>query len=121
MFINNGVQPISIINSNPLTGTATPLSTASIDLSNTPSTSVVSFQISGVYTGALTPQVSDDGVTWNTLTGTPIIPELTGTAAATVLSAAVGVHRIAIAGHRFFRLSAQAAMTGAANVLMVAR
>lgn len=120
MFIQNGPQTISTQNSNPTSGTPTANSTASIDLKDALQQDV-SFQVLGTYTGALTPQVSNNNQNWTTLGGTLVIPEATQTAAATVASGGVGVYRVQVRGHRYFRLSANAAVTGSALVDMIAR
>lgn len=78
----------------------------------------VSFQVTGVYTGALTPQFSNDGTNWITLIGTTIRNIGTSTYSATVASATTGAFALSMAGFQYFRLVALAAVTGTATVTM---
>lgn len=117
-MISNGAQSISTQNLNPNSGVATALSVASLDLSRD-GADTCSVQVTGTYTGVLTPQVSNDGVNWVTLGGVPLINVNTGTGSATIPSAAVGMYQVDTAGFAFFRLSAQAAVTGAAVVTLI--
>lgn len=78
--------------------------------------STIGFIVSGTYTGALSLQLSQDGLTWVTAGGTPLIAEATGIPQATVASAAVGGYQADVSGYAFARLTALAAVTGTATL-----
>lgn len=118
MIIFEGAQTISTQNLNPTTGVPTALSTALLDMSKVPS-DTASVQIVGTYTGALTPQVSNDGVNWKTMGGLPLVDVTTGIGVATVASASQTIYQVDVSAYRYFRLSANAAVTGAAVVTLV--
>lgn len=117
MFIYDGANTISTQNLN-ATGVATALSASVLDMTKL-QCDTASIQIVGTYTGALTPQVSNDGVNWVTLGGTPLINQATGVGSATVPSGTQGLYQVDVAGFRYFRLVALAAVTGSAVVTMV--
>lgn len=73
-------------------------------------------QVTGTYSGALTPQATVDGTNWVTLGGTPIVNLSTGAYSTTIASAATGLYAIDITGYAGFRLVANAAVTGTATV-----
>lgn len=81
-------------------------------------------QVTGVYTGALSVQFSVNGTNWITVGGTVVgnsIEDVTaGTAAATIASAAQGIRRIRCTGMNKVRVTGLAAMTGTANVTLLA-
>lgn len=85
---------------------------------------VLGIQVLGTYTGALSVQFSVDGVTWVTVGGTVVgnsIEDISvGTALATIVSAAQGIRRIRCAGMLKARVTALAAVTGTANISLVA-
>lgn len=104
---------ISIINSVPNgPGAATPLSAVQI---NTQGADTVAIQTVGTYTGALTPQVSVDGVNWITMLGTPLL-KTDGTYSATIPSAIAGIFIADVAAYQLFRMTALAAVTGSVTV-----
>jgi hypothetical protein len=100
---------ITTQNLNPSTGTATAGSTVAIATDGRPTVSV---QVTGTYTGALTPQATVDGTNWVTLNG--LLNANTGAFSATIVSAAVGIYQIECAGFAQVRISALAAVTGTA-------
>lgn len=75
----------------------------------------VSIQITGTYTGALTPQVSNNNETWVSVG--PVAVENVGTGASTqtIPSGATGAFLVDTAGFKYFRLSANAPFSGGAN------
>lgn len=81
-------------------------------------------QVTGTYTGALSVQFSVDGTTWVTVGGTVVgnsIEDVSvGTALATIVSAAQGIRRIRCTGMNKVRVTGLAAMTGTANVTLLA-
>lgn len=103
-------------------GAATAGSAVELDLGGSYNT--VGIQVTGTYTGALSVQFSNDGSRWETVAGTVVGNAIellaTGAAAATIVSAAVGNHRIRSAGFNKIRVTGLAAMTGTAVVTMVA-
>lgn len=103
-------------------GVATANSAVELDLGGNYNT--VGIQVAGVYTGALSVQYTIDGTNWITVAGTVVgnsIEDITvGTAAATIASAAQGIRRIRSAGMGKIRVTALAAVTGTANITLVA-
>lgn len=81
----------------------------------------VCFQVTGTYTGALSIQATVDGATWVTLSGaTLILNTATSAAAATVSSGAQGIFQVSTPGFSRIRITALAAVTGAAVITAVA-
>lgn len=78
----------------------------------------VSVQTTGVYTGALSVQVTSDGTRWETITGAIIVNALSGVGAATIASAAVGIFTVPVHGALRARVTGLSAMTGAAAVTL---
>lgn len=113
---------ITIQNANPTTGTATTGSVVNFSdlstLSYNQDVDTVTIQVTGTYTGVLTPQVSINGTTWVAVEPQAVFNVGTGAFSQTIASGAVGVFSLSVAGFRFFRLSANAAVTGAAVVTM---
>jgi len=105
---------ITTQNLNPNSGTATAGSTVAITTLN--ATNTIAIQVTGTYTGALTPQVSVDGSNWIALSATALRNVNTNAYAATIASAAVGIFQADISGYAQFRISANAAVTGTAVV-----
>lgn len=107
---------ITTQNSNPASGTATASSTVSLTGLN--NVSVVSIQVTGTYTGALTPQVSNDGTNW---VGIDLILNAnTGVYTGTVPTGATGIWQAEIPAFKQFRVSANGAVTGTATVTLQA-
>ena len=73
-------------------------------------------QVTGVYTGALSAQGTIDGQTWVTLGGAPFFNAATGATSDTIASAATGIWLLSSASYAKLRISANAAVTGSANV-----
>lgn len=105
---------ITTQNLNPTTGTATTGSTVSVSGLN--DVGAVLVQVTGVYTGALTPQITVDGVNWVSVGPASVINQNTGAYTQTIASAATGIFEIGASGFNSFRISANAAVTGTANV-----
>ena len=95
------------------TGTATAGSAVAISTNNK---GTVTIQVTGTYTGVLTPQVTTDGTNWITAGGLSLINMATGAASATIPSGATGIYQIEVNGHAQFRITALAAVTGTAVV-----
>lgn len=76
----------------------------------------LAIQTVGVYTGALSLQVSVDGVTWVTVGGTPIRNLNTGTTLVNITSALQSVFQADITAFDYVRISALAAVTGSVTV-----
>jgi hypothetical protein len=106
---------ITTQNLNPSTGAATINSTVGLTLNQV---GTVIVQITGVYTGALTPQVTIDGVNWVAMGPAALININSGAYAQTIASASVGIWQMDVAGFAAVRLSANAAVTGTATVTM---
>lgn len=104
---------ITTQNLNPNSGVATASSTVLLD---TRGDSTATVQVTGVYTGALTPQVTVDGINWIALGATALLNANTGAYAATISSAATGIWQVDVSGFAYFRISANAAVTGTATV-----
>ncbi len=73
-------------------------------------------QITGIYTGALSLQVTVNGTTWVTVGGTPFINLSTSTYLSTITSALTSVFQSEVAGFIKARITALAAVTGTATV-----
>lgn len=112
---------ITAINNVP-NGVAPAGSAVEIDLGG--AYNVLGIQVQGTYTGALSVQFTNDGERWETVAGTVVGNAIellaTGAAAATIVSAAQGNYRIRCAGFNKARVTALAAVTGTANVTLVA-
>lgn len=105
---------ITTQNLNPNSGTATAGSTVALALNGT---GTVTIQVTGTYTGALTPQVTTDGSNWVTQAGnTTLLNMANGGYSATIASASTGIWQIEVNGHAQFRLTALGAVTGTAVV-----
>lgn len=103
-------------------GAATANSAVELDLGGAYKT--LGIQVDGTYTGALSVQFSNDGAIWYTVGGTVVGNSIedvgAGTAAATIASAAKKIYRINCAGMIKARVTALAAVTGQADVTLVA-
>ena len=81
-------------------------------------------QVTGTYTGALTAQCTVDGENWEDIAGTVVGNSLvnvaTGAAAANIASATKDVFRLPVSGYNKVRVTAKAAVTGAAAVTIQA-
>lgn len=75
-------------------------------------------QPSGTYTGALSLQGTINGITWETVGGTPFIKRSDGSATATIASGLTGIYTVNTAGYWKLRVSGLAAMTGGATVTL---
>ncbi len=96
------------------TGTATAGSAIEIDLNGM---SQLAIQTEGTYTGALSIQVTN-GTRWETVTATLLNNFLAGTWSATISSGTVGVFIMDVSAFKKVRLTALAAVTGSASILM---
>lgn len=109
---------ITILNSNPLSGTPTAGSTVVFG-GVLVGVSTVSIQTVGTWTGLLTPQVSLDGTDWIAMNSTSLVNVTTGAYSATIPSAAKQIYQADIAGFAYFRVTATpTAMTGTATVYL---
>lgn len=80
---------------------------------------VLVIQVTGTWTGALSVQVTNDGVNWITLAGATAINNVaTATGAATIPSGTNGVYSASIPGNTKTRVTGLAAMTGTAVVTL---
>lgn len=104
---------ITIQNSNPNSGVATAGSTVSLNLSGQ---NTISVQVTGTYTGALTPQVTVDGTNWIALSATAVTNTNTNAQAATIASGTAGIFEISTPPSAQFRISANASVTGTAVI-----
>lgn len=77
---------------------------------------VATVQVTGTYTGALSGQVTVDGVNWVTLANTNFQLITTGACVSTIASASVGIWKMDLSGFLKIRISALAAVTGTAVV-----
>lgn len=102
---------ITTQNLNPNSGTATAASTISVVLDGQ---ATVGVQVTGVYTGALTPQVTVDNANWIAVAS--LTNANTNVTSATITSATVGIFQVPVTGYKAFRISANAAVTGTATV-----
>lgn len=113
---------ITTQNLNPTTGTAT--AGSFIKISDKGSATYrapidsVSVQVTGTYTGALTPQVSNDGETWVAVGPVMVYNVGTGEYSQTIASASVGLFNVRVGGIKYFRVSANAAITGTATITL---
>lgn len=79
----------------------------------------VSVQVSGTYTGALSVQRTNDGITWQTLSASTTLTNAAGTQTATVASGTTGTFAVSnVTGFRKIRITALAAVTGTATVVI---
>ena len=79
----------------------------------------VTIQVTGTYTGALSPQVTTNGSVWVTQTGAVLQNMATGASSATITSGSTGIWQIEVNGHSKFRITGLAAMTGTATISLV--
>lgn len=106
------VTPSAVITSS---GTIAAI-TQTVEITLSEGQSTVAFQVTGVYTGALTPQVTVNGTDWVQLVS--ILNVTTNTITSTVLSGVTGVFQAEVSGYLGFRLRANAAITGTATINM---
>jgi hypothetical protein len=104
---------ITTQNLNPNSGTPTAGSTVTIAQLN--DNGCVGIQVTGTYTGALTPQATIDGVNWVTL-GVLSLFNVNFSYNSIIPSASVGMFQCDVSGFKGFRITALAAMTGTAIV-----
>jgi hypothetical protein len=79
----------------------------------------VAIQVTGTYTGTLTPQGTVDGATWQTLgSSTALQVNSNGSFQGSITSATQGVFFANVAGFSKFRISANGAVTGTAVVTL---
>lgn len=77
----------------------------------------ISVQVTGTYTGALSAQVSNDNANWITLTKTTtFVKSSDGSYSANIPSAGVDIWHLDSTAHKYFRISANAAVTGTASL-----
>lgn len=99
------------------TGVATAGSAVEVTLLGS---STLSIQTTGTYTGALSVQVTVDGINWITFGGTQIInANLPNTGLATITSALQGIFQTEVGGYVKARVTGLAAMTGTATITIV--
>lgn len=97
-------------------GTATASSAVEISLSNK---GTVSIQITGTYTGTLTPQVTTNGTNWVTLSYGGNLQRSSNSFKSDVIpSGDVGIWEIEVTGHSKFRLTALGTVTGTASITL---
>jgi len=106
---------INTQNLNPNSGTATANSAVEISCTDR---GTVTIQVTGTYTGALTPQVTTDGTNWITQASQSLLRMSNGAQSNTIPSAAQDIWQIEVAGHAKFRITALAAVTGTATVTL---
>jgi hypothetical protein len=94
-------------------GAATAGSAVSIALN---SAGMITVQVTGVYTGALSLQATVNGTNWITVGGTPFMGIAGGTSTATIASATQSIFQAQVAGYNQARITGLAAMTGTATV-----
>lgn len=107
---------ITVINSNGSTGPAT--ANSAVTLSNLNDCSTISIQVTGTYTGALTPQVSINGWNWISMGTTSVVNVSNNAHTGQIGSAAQGIFQIDVAGFPYFRLVALSTVTGTATVVI---
>ena len=96
-------------------GTATTGSAVSLGISGK---GTITIQVTGTYTGDLSPQVTTNNTDWVTQGGTSLQNMATGAYSATIPSGATGIWQVEVNGHAQFRITALAAVTGSATITM---
>jgi hypothetical protein len=112
---------INTQNLNPTTGEPTAGSTVGYQSEGYSIDSVdsISIQTVGTYTGALTPQVrNDESAPWVALGANALLNANSEARSATIASGAQGLYVANVAAYRFFRVSANAAVTGSVQVIL---
>jgi hypothetical protein len=112
---NDSGNPIPISSSD-VTATGTIAAITQNVAISTIGKSVVDIQVTGTYTGALTPQITVNGTTWVALSTMRNVT--TNAIAATVVSAAQGIYQAEISASTEFRIIANAAVTGTATITL---
>jgi hypothetical protein len=79
---------------------------------------MITVQVTGVYTGALSLQATVNGTNWITVGGTPFMGIAGGTSTATIASATQSIFQAQVAGYNQARITALAAVTGTATVTL---
>lgn len=109
----------NITTQNLSTGTSTPTAGSSVALTNMDNTTgIIGLQVTGTYTGALTPWGTIDGAKWFQLGPYSLTNQTSGLAAATILSTVTGIFTLNATGLFGVRLEADASVTGTATVSM---
>jgi hypothetical protein len=98
------------------TGSATALSAVELELNGA---SALAVAVSGTSTGALSAQRTQDGITWETMTGS-VFTDKAGTATATITSGTTGTFTVNVGPFYKARITGLAAMTGGARVVLSA-
>lgn len=106
--------PTAITTQN-LTPTAAPTAGSAVQLFPG-NAACVSVEVTGTYTGALSAQVTVDGSTWTTLTGSVFVPINGSAATAAIASGSTGKWTVALSGWTGVQITALAAFSGTANV-----
>ena len=96
-------------------GTATAGSAVTLALNGA---SALDIGVTGTYTGALSVQFSPDGTNWSTAAGNVIYYTTVGLSLSTIASAQVGDFVVNVSGHNSVRVTALAAVTGTAAVVL---
>lgn len=96
-------------------GVATAGSAVEIILSGS---STLSIQTTGIYTGALSLQVTSDGTTWVTVGGTPLININTGGYLVSITSALQSVFQAEVSSFLRARITGLAVVTGTATITL---
>jgi len=78
----------------------------------------LSIQTTGTYTGALSLQVTNDNVRWETVTGALIYNSITGLYSATITSASIGIFSFKTGAFYKARVTGLSAMTGTCTVTL---
>jgi hypothetical protein len=97
------------------TGTATANSAVEIIVNTAGS---VTIGVTGTYTGALSVQATTNGTTWFTLTYNALLNVVNGGTQGTITSAQTGVFTVQTTGWLRMRVTALAAVTGTAAILL---
>jgi len=105
---------ITTQNLNP-TGVATANSSVAVSVSGK---GTVTIQVSGTYTGALSPQVTTNGTVWVTQANASLQNMANGAVSSTITSGSTGIWQTEVNGHAQFRISANAVVTGTATITL---
>jgi len=80
--------------------------------------SILSIQVTGTYTGALSVQFTVDGSRWETITNPSILNSLTNAVVTSIASATIGIFTVNCLGVVRARVTGLAAMTGTAVITL---
>lgn len=112
--VQNDFTSAGVINTQNLNATGTATAGSAILIGPMNNAGDMTIQVVGTYTGAISVQISLDGVNWVAMAS--VLNVNTGLFAATIPSATPGIYQVGVEGARWVQITFLAATTGSATV-----